>query len=181
MPLLKIRTTDKTSIFDSKAPTLANPVNCVGIMGKGLALEFKKRYPNMFADYQSLCRRGELKIGRPCLWRPLDSSKPNILLFPTKNHWREQSRLEDIEAGLLYLKTKYREWNIDDLALPLLGAGLGGLPANNVFRSIFNKLCCRDSSGNPPVNFSIEIFMTVEQHNQIDLSFLRRQPFEAER
>lgn len=87
----------KGDIFESQSQTLVNAVNCVGIMGKGLALEFKKRFPHMFQEYQNICKKEELKLGQPYLYKSL--IPPWILNFPTKGHWRAVSRLEDIVKG----------------------------------------------------------------------------------
>jgi O-acetyl-ADP-ribose deacetylase (regulator of RNase III)/uncharacterized protein YwgA len=112
-------------LFESEAQTLVNTVNCVGVMGKGVALEFKKRFPDMYADYLRRCERGEVRLGRPYLFRR--PTPPWILNFPTKNHWRATSELSSIEAGLEYLGQHYREWGIESLAVPPLGCGQGGL------------------------------------------------------
>jgi len=85
-------------ILKSKAQTLINTVNCVGIMGKGIALEFKKRFPEMFEDYVEKCERKEVKPGLPYLYRSLFPTQ--ILNFPTKDHWKSVSRISDIELGL---------------------------------------------------------------------------------
>lgn len=111
-------------LFKSKAQTLVNTVNCVGVMGKGIALEFKKRFPDMFRDYAERCARREVKIGQPYVYRV---GQPWILNFPTKQDWRALSRLEDVEAGLKYLLSHYREWGISSLAVPPLGTGHGQL------------------------------------------------------
>lgn len=113
------------NLFDSRAQTLVNTVNCVGIMGKGIALEFKKRYPEMFRDYERRCAAGEVKLGRPYLYKDLVGKW--ILNFPTKDHWRSVARLQDIVDGLEYLKDRYRQWGIRSLAVPPLGCGQGGL------------------------------------------------------
>jgi len=126
------------NLFDSRAQTLVNTVNCVGVMGKGIALEFKRRYPEMFRDYQRRCAKGEVRLGRPYLYRQLTG--PWILLFPTKDHWRSVARLENIVAGLEYLKAHYREWGIASLAVPPLGCGQGGLDWSIVGPTLFNHL-----------------------------------------
>ena len=113
------------NLLDSDAQTLVNTVNCVGAMGKGIALEFRKRFPAMYADYVAKCRAGQVALGRPYLYRPLFA--PYILNFPTKGHWRSPSRLVDIEAGLDWLTRHYEEWGITSLAVPALGCGNGGL------------------------------------------------------
>ena len=112
-------------ILQSKAQTLINTVNCVGIMGKGIALEFKKRFPEMFDDYFKKCERKEVKPGVPYLFRtPLP---PQVINFPTKDHWKSVSRIEDIERGLQHLLRYYKEWGITSLAIPPLGWGNGQL------------------------------------------------------
>lgn len=112
-------------LFASKAQTLVNTVNCVGVMGKGVALEFKKRYPEMYRDYAGRCARGDVRLGEPYLFQPL--VPPWVVNFPTKDHWRSVSRLSDIIAGLEYLIRHYRGWGIASLAVPPLGCGQGQL------------------------------------------------------
>jgi O-acetyl-ADP-ribose deacetylase (regulator of RNase III)/uncharacterized protein YwgA len=112
-------------ILKSKAQTLINTVNCVGIMGKGIALEFKKRFPEMFKDYAERCERKEVKLGVPYLYRTL--FPPQIVNFPTKDHWKSVSRIGDIERGLQHLLQHYKEWGITSLAVPPLGCGNGQL------------------------------------------------------
>jgi len=119
--MIKIVTGD---LFKSKAQTLINPVNCVGIMGRGVALKFKNKYPDMYDDYVIKCNTGELQIGKPYLYCNANS---RTIIFPTKLHWRDPSRLRFIKSGLVYLKEHYKEWNITSLATPALGCGLGGL------------------------------------------------------
>src|SRR6267142_4162345 len=93
------------NLFMSKAQTLVNTVNCVGVMGKGVALEFKKRFPDMFNDYAERCAAHRVRLGEPYLFRP---QLPQwILNFPTKDHWRSVSRLSDIEQGLEFLEARY--------------------------------------------------------------------------
>jgi O-acetyl-ADP-ribose deacetylase (regulator of RNase III)/uncharacterized protein YwgA len=112
-------------ILKSKAQTLVNTVNCVGIMGKGIALEFKEQFPDMFDDYVARCNRNEVRLGKPYLYKRL--TPPWILNFPTKGHWRSVSRIEDIVKGLKYLLQHYKEWGITSLAVPPLGCGQGQL------------------------------------------------------
>lgn len=123
------------NLFDSRAQVLTNTVNCVGVMGKGIALEFKKRYPALFRDYAARCARGEMRIGEPWLW---ENDEVQILNFPTKRHWRTPSRLEDIEAGLSWLAAHYGALGIYTIAMPALGCGNGGLPWTAV-RSLMEK------------------------------------------
>jgi len=112
-------------ILKSKAQTLVNTVNCVGIMGKGIALEFKEQFPDMFDDYVARCNRNEVRLGKPYLYKRL--TPPWILNFPTKGHWRSVSHIEDIVKGLKYLLQHYKEWGITSLAVPPLGCGQGQL------------------------------------------------------
>ncbi len=114
------------NIFDSQTQTLVNTVNCVGIMGKGIAAEFKERYPAMYKDYVARCERGEIKPGVPYLFKESMFS-PQIINFPTKSDWRAASRIQDIEKGLRILTEKYKEWGIESIAIPPLGCGNGQL------------------------------------------------------
>ncbi len=113
------------NLFESKCQTLVNTVNTVGIMGTGIALEFKKRFPDMFEDYVKRCAEGKVKLGEPYLYKRL--TPPWILNFPTKKHWRSVSKLSDIIRGLRYLEQHYKEWGIVSIALPPLGCGHGQL------------------------------------------------------
>lgn len=126
------------NIFESKSQTIVNTVNCVGVMGKGIAAEFKKRYPAMFREYKSLCNAGKVKLGEPYLYRDLTSV--GILNFPTKGHWRSASRIQDIEDGLDYFVEHYEEWGIESVAFPPLGCGNGGLKWDDVGRLMYQKL-----------------------------------------
>jgi O-acetyl-ADP-ribose deacetylase (regulator of RNase III) len=125
-------------IFESSAQTLVNTVNTVGVMGKGVALEFKRRFPDMFEDYRQRCGRGEVALGEPYLYRRLTS--PHILNFPTKAHWRAVSRLKDIVRGLEYLDEHYDRWGITSLAVPPLGCGQGGLDWGVVGPTLYQHL-----------------------------------------
>lgn len=125
-------------IFKSKAQTLVNTVNTVGVMGKGIALEFKKRFPDMYKDYLERCKKGAVVLGRPYLYKELVT--PWILLFPTKQDWRSVSRLSDIEEGLKYLEENYKNWGITSLAVPPLGCGLGELNWDIVGPTLYRYL-----------------------------------------
>ena len=125
-----------SDILQSRAQTLINTVNCVGIMGKGIALEFKKRFPEMYEDYLKKCGRKEVKLGVPYLYKTL--FPPQIVNFPTKDHWRSVSKISDIEQGLRYLLSHYKEWGITSLAIPPLGCGNGQLEWREV-----GPLICR--------------------------------------
>lgn len=115
----------KGSIFGAKSQTIVNTVNCVGVMGKGLALEFRKRYPRMFEEYRKEYEEGRLAIGKLHLFTRYPDHW--ILNFPTKKHWRQKSRIEYIEAGLKTFAENYRAWGIKSIAFPQLGCQLGGL------------------------------------------------------
>lgn len=123
-------------MFASNAQTLVNTVNAEGVMGKGIALEFKKRFPAMYDDYLRRCKDGDVRLGEPYLYRGLDDHW--ILNFPTKDRWRSHSRIADVEAGLRHLYANYRAWGITSLAVPPLGAGLGGLEWRVVGRVLYN-------------------------------------------
>lgn len=125
-------------MFESRAQTLVNTVNTEGVMGKGVALEFRKRYPDMFKDYVERCRRHEIQLGRPYLYKRV--VPPWILNFPTKDHWRSLSRLSDITEGLRFLRSHYEEWGITSLAVPPLGAGNGGLEWRVVGPTLYREL-----------------------------------------
>ncbi len=125
-------------VFESKAQTLVNTVNCVGVMGKGIALEFKTRFPDMYDDYVQRCQDKKMNLGEPYLYKRL--TPPWVLNFPTKDHWRSISRLEDIVAGLRYLQAHYRQWGIVSLAVPPLGCGQGQLEWRVVGSTLYRHL-----------------------------------------
>lgn len=112
------------NLFNSPAQTLVNTVNTMGIMGRGVALEFKRLFPEMYAQYRTLCEQGKFKIGMLWLYR---SPNKLILNFPTKIHWRNPSKLEYIEAGLQKFVETYSEMGIHSIAFPPLGCGNGQL------------------------------------------------------
>ena len=117
------------NILDSKADALINTVNTVGVMGKGIALQFKKAFPNNFNSYQKACKDGLVDIGRVFVSKDssLTSGEKYIINFPTKTHWRRPSEYDYIKSGLSDLKRVIKEYNIQSLAIPPLGAGNGGL------------------------------------------------------
>lgn len=111
-------------LFSSPAQVLVNTVNTVGVMGKGIALEFKRRYPEMFSYYKKQCDKHSLVIGELMLWYAPDHW---LLQFPTKEHWRNPSKIEYIEKGLMTFVRKYADYNISSIAFPKLGCGNGEL------------------------------------------------------
>src|SRR6266542_2686065 len=115
-------------ILDADAEALVNTVNCVGVMGRGIALQFKRAYPANFKAYAAACKRGEIQPGRMFVFSTGELTNPRYIInFPTKVHWRGKSRIEHIEAGLEALVEEIRARDIKSIALPPLGSGLGGL------------------------------------------------------
>ncbi|MCL4870605.1 MAG: macro domain-containing protein [Anaerolineae bacterium] len=136
------------NLFESNTQTWVNTVNCVGIMGKGIAQEFKKRFPAMFQDYVIRCQAGLVRLGQP--YHYTDASGTSIINFPTKDHWRSPSRLQDIEQGLDYFINHYQAWGIHSVAFPPLGCGNGGLEWRVVGPLMVKKLS--------PLPIKIKIF-----------------------
>lgn len=112
------------NIFTTKCSTIVNTVNCVGVMGSGIAYEFRLRYPKMYERYKVICKDNLLKIGTLWIYKT-DSKK--ILNFPTKIDWKKQSKTEYLEKGLQKFVDTYKEKEITSIAFPLLGASHGGL------------------------------------------------------
>ena len=117
------------NIFHSPAQVIVNTVNTVGVMGKGIALEFKKRYPDMFAAYRTACEKHQLTTGKLMLFHAPDHW---ILMFPTKENWRNPSKLEYIQQGLQKFVENYAQRGITSIAFPKLGCGNGELDWNEV-------------------------------------------------
>lgn len=115
--------------FDFDADIRINTVNCVGIMGAGVAFAFKNKFPEMFTDYVSLCKRGLILPGRPVVWKGFDvyGKAVEIINFPTKDHWRNKSKYEYIETGLIWLSQYLNNKKGMTVTLPALGCGHGGL------------------------------------------------------
>ena len=115
-------------ILSEEADALVNTVNCVGVMGRGIALQFKRAFPENFRAYAVRCKRNEMQPGRVFVFETGQVLPPRwIVNFPTKRHWRGKSRMEDIEAGLQSLADEIRSRGIRSIAVPPLGSGLGGL------------------------------------------------------
>jgi O-acetyl-ADP-ribose deacetylase (regulator of RNase III) len=116
------------NLLNADVEALVNTVNTVGVMGKGVALQFKLAFPKNFSAYEAACRRGEVKIGRMFVFRTNTLQNPRFVInFPTKKHWRGKSRLEYVEAGLRSLIEVIRSERIHSVAVPPLGCGSGGL------------------------------------------------------
>lgn len=113
------------NMFDVPADIRINTVNCVGVMGAGVALAFKHRHPLMFAEYQRKCRAGLIRPGHLHIWKSPEGER--IVNFPTKRHWRDNSHYEDIEAGLIALKAFLIDQGPVHVTLPALGCGHGRL------------------------------------------------------
>jgi len=116
------------NIFNSKMMTIVNTVNCVGHMGAGIALEFKRRYPEMYSEYKEMCFNKTLKIGELHLWK---KENPWILNFPTKLHYSDPSKISYIENGLDRFSEIYKEQEISSIAFPQLGTSHGKLDWDN--------------------------------------------------
>lgn len=120
---------------------LVNAVNCVGVMGKGIALQFKHRYPENFAAYAQACKNHQVKLGHMhVVDLPATSGPRYIINFPTKDHWKSRSKLKDIASGLDDLVRVITDLRIKSIAVPPLGAGNGGLPWSEVEPLIHEKL-----------------------------------------
>ena len=160
-------------LFESPAQVLVNTVNTVGVMGKGIALTFKKIYPEMFARYQELCEDKQLDVGK--LW-VFKTEHKWVLNFPTKRHWRTPSRIEFIEAGLQKFAATYAEQGITSIAFPELGCGNGELDWSDVRPVMLRYL------KSLPINVYIYLYdqagRHTPEHRDADAmrQWLRREP-----
>jgi len=137
----------KGNIFQAQAQTIVNTVNLRGAMGKGLALEFKNRFPGLFEAYTNDLLDKRLAIGAPTIWK---GKERWVVNFPTKDDWRNPSEYSYIEKGLAGLRAKLDEWGVLSLAIPPLGCGLGSLDWKKVRPMIEASL--------GDVEMSIEVF-----------------------
>lgn len=120
-------------ILEADAEALVNTVNCVGVMGRGIAMQFRKAFPECFKAYKAICDRKELHPGKMLVCDLGRFENPRLVInFPTKRHWKGKSKLEDIEAGLAALVALVRQRHIRSIAIPPLGCGLGGLEWDEV-------------------------------------------------
>ncbi|KIO60576.1 macro domain-containing protein [Caldifermentibacillus hisashii] len=145
-------------LLKSPARVLVNTVNTVGVMGKGIAKDFKVIYPEMFSQYQNLCEKELFHVGQLWLYK---TPQKWILNFPTKKHWRSKSKIEYIEAGLEKFVNTYMEKGITSIAFPMLGCGNGGLDWENEVRPLMEKYL-----KNLPIDIYIHLY--------------RKDPFEPE-
>lgn len=130
MAQIELRSGD---ILKASAEAIVNTVNCVGIMGRGVALQFKKAFPANFRAYEAACKADEVQPGRMFVFDTGAFTNPRYIInFPTKRHWKGKSRIEDIDSGLIALAQEVRDRGIKSIAIPPLGAGLGGLDWNDV-------------------------------------------------
>ncbi len=173
-------------MFFSRMQTLTISVNCVGVMGKGLASRAKWQFPDVYVKYQSVCRNRILQMGKPYLYKregsldyqlaedPTTLKNGNgetwFLLFPTKQHWRENADIGGIEKGLQWIVNKYKKEGIKSLALPALGCGLGNLDWRQV-----GPLMCRYLS---KLDIPVRIFLPAEK--KIPDNFISREFLLAE-
>lgn len=170
-PMRKITLTKKLSlvegdIFFSDCQTITITVNCVGIMGKGIALQAKNLVPSLYVHYQELCRNNAMRVGAPYLEDDDEitsfyhsdiktiadkKTKKSFLLFPTKDHWKSKSSVVEIEKGLIWLVKNYKRIGIKSLAISALGCGNGGLEWEQV-----GPLMCRYLS---ELNIDVELYL----------------------
>ncbi len=144
------------NIFDEDVEAIVNTVNCVGVMGRGLALQFKKTYPENFKVYATACKQDAVQPGEMFVFETGQLMNPRVIInFPTKRHWRGKSRMGDIESGLKALVDEIRERGIRSIAIPPLGAGLGGLPWQEVRERIADTLGTID-------NVQITVFEPID-------------------
>lgn len=143
-----------TTVFNVNAQTIVNTVNCVGVMGAGLALEFQLRFPEMEKDYVERCRKKEVKTGKPYLYKNYETVW--ILNFPTKNHWKYPSKIEWIDEGLKYFSSRYQQGGITSIAFPKLGCSHGGLDWRDVSPLMEKYLG----------NLDIDVFICLDQEKE---------------
>ena len=129
------------NLLEADTEALVNTVNTEGVMGKGIALQFKKKYPDMFEAYRRACKEGQVLPGRMHVYERREMINPRYIInFPTKRHWRSPSSIEDINDGLRALAEEIRERHIKSIALPSLGCGNGGLDWSEVLPAIRSAL-----------------------------------------
>jgi O-acetyl-ADP-ribose deacetylase (regulator of RNase III)/uncharacterized protein Smg (DUF494 family) len=143
-----------TTVFNVNTQTIVNTVNCVGVMGAGLALEFQLRFPEMEKDYVERCRKKEVKTGKPYLYR--NYGNVWILNFPTKDHWKYPSKIEWIDEGLKYFSINYQKGGITSIAFPKLGCSHGGLDWGDVSPLMEKYLG----------NLDIDVFICLDQEKE---------------
>lgn len=118
------------TVFNAPVKTFVNTVNCAGVMGAGIALEFKLRYPEMYIEYVEKCKNKKIVLGKPSIYEYSDNLW--IMNFPTKGNWRFPSKIQWIDQGLKYFAENYKKRNIESIAFPKLGTNNGGLSWDEV-------------------------------------------------
>lgn len=144
------------TVFNAPVKTFVNTVNCAGVMGAGIALEFKLRYPEMFDDYVEKCKTKQMKVGIPRIYEY--SKDVWIMNFPTKGHWRFPSKIQWIEKGLEYFCENYKKRDIGSIAFPKLGTNNGGLDWNEV-KQLMEKYLR---------NLDIEIYICLDEMREAE-------------
>ena len=148
----------KGNILNEKVEALVNTVNCVGVMGKGIALQFKNMFPQNYLAYKKACQNKEIKIGKMFVYGVQLLGNPRYIInFPTKRHWKEKSRLEYIREGLKDLVTTINKLKIKSIAIPPLGCGLGGLNWNDVKKILQEEL--------KPISDKVDIIIFTPKPN----------------
>lgn len=133
------------NLLDAESEALVNTVNCVGVMGKGIALQFRQAFPECFKEYKRACDAKEVQPGRMHVYEAFDMIGPKYIVnFPTKRHWKGSSRMEDVSSGLDALRTWIEESMVHSIAVPPLGCGNGGLPWEAVRALMEEKLAGLD-------------------------------------
>lgn len=135
---MSLRVIENQNIWNSQAQTLVNAVNCDGVMGAGIALEFRLRYPQMYEDYINICDSGQLRPG--LLWLYEKDPVKKILNFPTKDAWQLPTKEAYLIDGLQHFKINYQALGITSIAFPLLGAAQGGLSPERSLEIMLNHL-----------------------------------------
>lgn len=134
----------KGDLLEQRVDAIVNTVNTVGVMGKGIALQFKRKWPENYKAYEAACKRGEVVPGRMFVFDNGGLVQPKFIInFPTKRHWRQPSRMADIEIGLGDLVAQVKRLNIKSIAIPPLGCGNGGLDWTEVrpkIEAVFKEL-----------------------------------------
>lgn len=152
-------------ILAAEAEALVNPVNCVGVMGKGLALQFKRAFPENYIAYYKACKEGLVKPGTVFVYSdPMHMLPHHIINFPTKRHWRDKSHMGDIALGLVSLVSEVRRLNIMSIAIPPLGCGLGGLQWGEVLP------CIQKTFTNAELPTRVDIYEATQASQQHRLS-----------
>jgi O-acetyl-ADP-ribose deacetylase (regulator of RNase III) len=144
------------TVFNAPVKTFVNTVNCAGVMGAGIALEFKLRYPEMYEDYAEKCKNKQMKVGIPRIYEY--SEDVWIMNFATKGHWRFPSKIQWIEQGLKYFSENYQKRNIESIAFPKLGTNNGGLDWNEV-KIIMEKYLS---------NLDIPVYICLDEKNEAE-------------